>query len=127
MISDPSGEYTVGEVTVHVDGVEVTKGGAARGLFVAIGHNRDSTSTTHGSGGHVVINRHPDPRTDTRITLMKSSAGNAVLSKVRHAGKFTLAVRRLSGETVYDGDAFMERDPRELGDEKVWNVIIIVP
>jgi hypothetical protein len=120
---DPSGDYSVGDVTVEINGVQILKGEKATGAFVRIAPDQSYSTEKTGADGEVTQSRHKVKMRPVTLTLLRSSAGNAKLFSARMEGKVNLAIRRTNGEPLFDGDAFVEeREPRERGDEREWSL-----
>ena len=95
---DVSGEYSIGEVTVTVEGVPITKG-TEGGPFVGIGQNGTHDRPTTGSDGSMTWSRINDPQRPLSLTLLRSSPSNAVLRQMQHRARVAVrVVRKQNGE-----------------------------
>lgn len=103
-------------VTVAFNGVPIT--GFAPGTFVSAARNNDSWAISVGSGGDATRAKSGDKSGRVTITLLDSSASNAVLSGFEQTdqrlgtGVGALLVKDLSGaDVVTAGTAWIVKPP----------------
>jgi hypothetical protein len=118
----------VGDVTVTVAGVPITKGAEAGGAFVGIGQNGTHYRTTTGSDGSTTRSRINDPRRPLTITLLRSSPSNAALRQMQQRAKVAVrVVRKRTGEVILETDGWVEeRSPHRIGrEEQLWELTVL--
>lgn len=124
-MSDPSGMYMADDVTVKIDNAPVTKGDKAKGEFVSIDKDGTHFRTKQGADGQVTRSTIHNPERAVRITLLRNSPSNAILRSKGHES-VTICVRRLDGTPVFDGDGWVDGQPRDVGlDERVWSLTAV--
>jgi hypothetical protein len=128
--TDPSGAYTVDEVTLTVNGLPIAKGEGATGVFLEIGRDATHDRTTTGSDGEVTRSPMRDPRRLMAVVLLRSSAGNAILRDIRQTGRVAVlrVVRPQDGAPLLKAEVLMVNDgsPQDVGhDELRWNLTVI--
>jgi hypothetical protein len=111
---DPSGDYSVHEVTIEVDGKAVTKGVGATGRFVSIGRDGTHYTRTMGADGSITRNTINDPTRQVIVTLQKESPSNAIFFAVRGEFGASLRIRRSDGSALFDGNAWIGTDRRDV-------------
>lgn len=128
-MSDAAGSYDAEVVTLTIDGVAVTKGAGAPGVFVEIGPNRTRFALTTGADGSATRSKRINLRRDLAVVLHRDSPGNEMLRQVRRSGH--LAVIRIARA----GDEFFTAQimtvgadaPRDVGRGEVrWDLVVVV-
>lgn len=122
---DPSGEYSVDDVTLELNGVEISKGEGAAGAFVRLGSDGSHFTSTRGSDGEVTRSKQHDARRPLIITLLRSSPSNTALASEAVERGARLMIRRTSGEVLFQGDAYRDKPSSDRGEERRWELIAV--
>ena len=122
-LMDAAGEYSVGDVTVEIGGVEIPEDEYVKGSLIRLGHDGAHITTKTGSCGSVTASHHHDKRRPLVLRLQRSAESNKRLYSDKVAAGTKLRIHRRSGEVLFDGNVFRDDDPRDHGDERVWTLV----
>jgi hypothetical protein len=127
--TDFSGSYDVGEVTLRIDGVPITKGDGATGRFVFIGNDGTHFKLKTGADGSGVRSKIHDPTRPFAVTLLRSSKANDLLRSLKKdAAVNTSIIVEHEGGVVLDAKLvmFANNSPKDAGqDEYRWDMTVV--
>ena len=100
--------YDPSKLSVIVGGFIIS--GFAEDSLVTVGRREDTFTLTMGADGEGTRSKTNDKSGDVKITLMQTSASNAILTayakadELQNAGVFSLLIKDDSGSSIYSAE-----------------------